>query len=316
LLVSVVGLKKSFGSTQALNGISFEIEEGSRMLLLGQNGAGKSTIIKCIMGLLNYEGDIWFEGQDVRKNGVKIREKIGYVPQSFDFFEKLTVKENGELIARFKHCPRSQVEENLKLLKIWEERGKRVGALSIGTRQRMAIAMGLLGDPKLLIFDEPLSSVDLRGRSEFTELVQSVSRTGKGVLVATHLPGLSELADQTIILARGEVVAKGSPRELMQKINAKDRLRIKVSDESKEAVIGILSREHYDVTEDGSWVSTYVEPAAKMRLLDALSRSGSTIDDIVLVPSTIESEYLSLVASGSAAGGPLEPTARASIRKD
>jgi len=297
LLVSVVGLRKNFGSTRVLKGISFEMEEGSRTLLLGQNGAGKSTIIKCMMGLLNYSGEIRFQGLDIRKNGVKVREKIGYVPQSFDFFEKLTVKENGELIARFKHCPRDSVEENLKLLNLWEERRKRVAVLSVGTRQRLAIAFGLLGDPRLLIFDEPLSSVDLRGRSEFTRMMQSLSRTGKAILLATHLPGLSDFADQTVILARGEVVAKGSPTELMKKVNAKDRLRIKVPNQSTQEVAGILSKEHYNATADGNWISVLIEPPEKVKLLDALSRSGCTIDDVEVEHSTIESEYLSLVSS-------------------
>ena len=274
--------------------------EASKVLLLGANGAGKSTIIKCIMGLLNYQGKITLDSMDVRGDGSKVRQLIGYVPQAFDFFEKLTVMEESELVGTLKHISRNSVIENLKLMSVWDAREKRIAALSYGMRQRLAIALALVGDPKLLVFDEPLSSVDLQGRVDFSRLVQQVSKLGKAMLIATHLPGLSDIVDSTIVLSNGEIIAKGPPRELLAKIKSKDRLFIRISRDSMETAVQTLKANGYACAQEGEWVSTPIDQPSKIRLLESLSRAGCEVLDVIVEPATIESEYLNLVSYGRA----------------
>src|SRR5579862_2889830 len=171
-MLEVSQVSKKFRKFQALDGVSFTIKKGSTVLLLGPNGAGKTTFIRCFMGLLNFKGQISFEGMSVSREGKKVRMKMGYVPQYFTFYEESPVIDQANLVCRLKGAQLKQVEDKLRMFNLWDVRRKSIKSLSSGMRQKLAIALALLNDPPFLIFDEPVTNVDVKGQLEFQSLIK------------------------------------------------------------------------------------------------------------------------------------------------
>jgi len=295
LEISHVG--KKFAKLQALQDVTFDVKDGSKCLLIGSNGAGKTTLVKCIVGLLRYSGVIRVDGLDALSEGKKARGKIGYVPQAFNLYDKLAVEEQAHLTAKLKGVGGDSIESNLRLMDMWDARRKRVGELSHGMRQRLSIALALFGDPALLIFDEPLSSIDLKGRLEFESILRRVGEMAKTVLISTHLPGLSGAVETAVIIDRGRVVAKGSPRELLTGIGSKDKLYLKFTPNLRAQAQRFLSDKKLVVETEGEWLRISVDSNSKMEILDSLVRGGYKMEDMVVEPSTIESAYVDLIGS-------------------
>jgi len=263
--------------------------------LLGANGAGKSTIIKCIMGLLNYQGMISVQGLDVQQKGMAVRALTGYVPQSFSLFERLTLEEEAGLVSRLKGVSSDLARDQLERVNLWEARKKRIRELSQGMRQKFAIALALINDPPVLIFDEPLSSVDLKGRLDFQSLILEISKSGKTVLIATHLLGLSEFADEAVILDRGRVVANGSPTDLLSEMDSRDKLYIKIRNSDLPGATENLAGMGYQTIARGDWLLVLADSMSKSKILESLLQQKFEIDDVIVEPASIETEYLRLL---------------------
>ncbi len=292
-------LSKDFGRVRALDDVSFEVKDKSRCLLLGANGAGKTTIIKSIMGLLNFEGRILVDGLDAVREGERVRRIIGYVPQAFTLYEHLSVIDEARLVARLKGFLGDSIQSNLELMNLWDLRSRPVGSLSHGMRQRLAIALALLNNPPLLIFDEPLSSIDLKGTLEFQAELQRLADAGKTLLIATHLAGLGELVSQAIILDRGRVVAQGNMENIISKLNRKNKMYIKVPNPDIDHAIETLKMLNFEVVRKGVWIFVAVEPMSKLRAINAIQQKGYQIEDMIVEPTLVESEYLSLVGGST-----------------
>lgn len=301
-MLEVANVWKSYGRSYALRDVSFNVPRGARVLLLGPNGAGKSTMIRAILGLHKFKGTIKVDGFDVSRQGSKALERIGYVPQYSAFYERLSVEEETKLIATVKGASLDTANEKLEMVGLGERlRKKSIRALSGGMRQRLAIAMALLTDPPFLVFDEPLASIDLRGQLGFLEFVRRLAASGTTLLIATHLTGLSDLADKVIVLNRGRVVVVGTPGELMARINADETFYIKPRDGAEGELSRLLEGESdLRVVESGSHGKLFVvstPPSSKLRLLKILFEDGNgdLIEDISMDPSKIESSYNKLL---------------------
>ncbi len=280
----------------AVSNASFEIPKGATTLLLGPNGAGKSTIIKCIMGLLNYKGVINVDGLDATKDGQAVRSRVGYVPQQSAYYENLSVLSEARFVARLKGSNAGEVEERLKQVDLWKNRQLRVKELSSGMRQRLGIALAVLKEPSLLIFDEPTSNVDLRGQLEFQTLLRDFAKAGKTILITTHLSGLDENADNAVVMTNGRIVANGPPRDLLSKMGVSDVLYLKAKKEDEERAISLLRGLGVDTfNRKDEWIEFSVSPERKVEALGVLIRGGVQIRDLIIEPTKIESEYLRLL---------------------
>jgi ABC-type multidrug transport system ATPase subunit len=307
-LLAVETLTKTFGKFKALDGISFAVQKGEAALLIGPNGAGKTTIVKCILGLLRYKGQILIDSANVFNDGGRAREKIGYVPQAVSFGYDTSIEEQAFLMAKLKHAQREDAVTGLKESGLWEIRRRKVTSLSHGMRQKLGISMAMLTDPPLLIFDEPINNVDLKGQLEFRERVQELSKKGKTLLIATHLSGLSEFMATAIVLHEGRIVAQGTPRDLLTKMNAADTLYLRISEEDAPKVHDIIERhfEHQDnetsrgqkVRQNSEWLVFSLPPGRKSKLLKEIQDEGYEIRDLIVEPSTIESQYMRLLGEG------------------
>jgi ABC-type multidrug transport system ATPase subunit len=312
-LLAVEGLTKSFGKFRALDNVSFSVKEGEAALLIGPNGAGKTTIVKCVLGLLRYKGSVAVDSVNVFNDGGRARGKIGYVPQALSFGYDTSIEDHAFFIARLKHAPIQAAVDAVKETNLWEIRRRKMASLSHGMRQKLGISLAMLTDPPLLIFDEPISNVDLKGQLEFRSMVMELSKRGKTILVLTHLSGLSEFMATAIVLHRGKVVAQGTPRDLLTRMNAADTLYLKLKEVDAPKVVEIVENHfdhhHHDedplkghrVRQNKEWLVFSLPPGMKADLLKEIQDAGFKIDDLIIEPSTIESQYVRLLGESARA---------------
>ena len=271
--LSVRGLTKSYGSTDALSSVDLTVEEGELCGLLGPNGAGKSTLAKIACGLVRpSSGDVSVCG--ARPGSRDANASIGYLAELFRFPEWLTADEVLALHQRLAESDGGQ-QERARLLEevgLGSEAARRVSTMSKGMQQRLGLAQALIGSPRLLMLDEPTSALDPAGRRHVRALLAGMRERGVAVLLNSHLLGEVELiCDRVAILFRGEVVAEGAPSELTRAAG------IQVETETG-------TQSFPDVTREGV-------PA----LVNRLVADGERIYAVREVSSTLEDFYIQTV---------------------
>ena len=213
--VAVSNLHKSYGTFEALRGISFEIAAGEVFGLLGPNGAGKTTTVEILEGYRPRDGgSVAVFGVDPELAGPDWRQRIGIVLQSSAMYQNLTVTEHLALFAGYYRRPRT-VGEVIELVGLTEKRSAKVRTLSGGQRRRLDLGLALIGDPQLVFLDEPTTGFDPAARRAAWEMIRSLRSLGKTVLLTTHyLDEAEQLADRVAVLADGRILALGRPQEL------------------------------------------------------------------------------------------------------
>lgn len=223
--IAARGLTRRFGKLVAVDHVSLDIPRANIYGFLGPNGSGKSTTIRMLCGLLRpTEGECTVLGLPVPRDAEKLRYKIGYMTQRFSLWEDLTVEENLDFMARIFGLGdarrQSQMRARLDQYHLEPMRKQRAGTLSGGQKQRLALAAATLHDPELLLLDEPTSAVDPQNRRDFWESLFELADRGTTILVSTHYMDEAERCHGIAILDRGRLVAEGSPRELMDSVDA------------------------------------------------------------------------------------------------
>jgi ABC-2 type transport system ATP-binding protein len=204
LVLSVQGVTKRYGERVALRGVSFDVHEGELVAVIGPNGAGKTTLLSILAGIQPADS-----GSVSRGSG-----EIGWVPQYPALYSKLSVAENLELFARLEKvpAPAQTVAAMLEQTGLVDRAGEQLGKLSGGNRQRVNIAIGLLADPRVLLLDEPSSSLDPRQRERLWSFITALAQRGRSVVFCTHDVGEAErYAQRVIVLADGELLFSGAP---------------------------------------------------------------------------------------------------------
>ena len=228
-IISLDNVTKIFGRyisrarVTSLREISIDIKEGERVCLFGPNGAGKSTIMKAIMGLIKpTEGTVYVKGMNVRKNKIKVKRAIGYLPSDFNFFLDVPCRDSlvhfGVIRGLKWEDANKEADRLLELvgLKKWYDLQPKL--MSSGMKQRFSFAMTIIADPDIILFDEPVSFIDVQGRMKINELIQNyVEQKSKTILMSTHnIQEALILSDRIIVIDRGQIIADGPIAETVR----------------------------------------------------------------------------------------------------
>lgn len=224
LAIAIENLTKRYERFTALDGISFEVDSGQIMGFLGPNGAGKTTTLRILTGMLEAtSGTVEVDGINVAENPLEVRKRIGYLPENVALYSELRVSEYLDFRAAIKGVGkknrRAQLDQALERCRLTDVRRKLIGQLSKGYRQRTALADCLLGDPSLLILDEPTVGLDPNQIRQTRDLIKEIGKTST-VLLSTHiLPEVEMLCDAVTIIHRGRIIATDSPQQLRQRVS-------------------------------------------------------------------------------------------------
>lgn len=228
-LVTLAGVSKHYGAQRAIDGLDLQLRQGECVALAGHNGAGKSTLIKLVLGLIRpTHGRVTLFGEDAHSRAAaRLRDRIGYLPETVALHPSLTGVETLAFYARLKRRPLSGNPALLEKVGIAGAAHRRVGGYSKGMRQRLALAQALLGQPRVLLFDEPTTGLDPASRLMFYDIVRELRAAGATVLLSTH--ALSELAghaDRIIVMKAGRKIADGAMSALRQSTGLPIRIRL------------------------------------------------------------------------------------------
>jgi ABC-2 type transport system ATP-binding protein len=271
--IAVTDLRKSYGTFEALSGISFEIAEGEVFGILGPNGAGKTTCVEILEGYRRRDGGrVTVLGEDPERPAHTWRGRIGVVLQSSEPFPNLTVAEHLALFAGYYDRPRP-VDEVIELVGLEEKRRSKARTLSGGQKRRLDLGIALVGDPELIFLDEPTTGFDPAARRAAWEMIRTLRALGKTILLTTHyLDEAEQLADRVAVLRRGEIVRIGSPAELT---NEQDETEIRFRRNGTEVVVHTTepTRTLHELT---------AEALAEGRELEGLEVRRPTLEEVYL----------------------------------
>jgi ABC-2 type transport system ATP-binding protein len=214
-VISIRGLRKSYGEAEAVRGIDLDVQRGEVFAFLGPNGAGKTTTVEILEGYRKRSGgEVRVLGEDPERADRRWRERIGIVLQSCRLDPYLTVRESLALYAGYYEVPRP-IEETIELVGLGDKADARARSLSGGQQRRLDVGMALIGDPELLFLDEPTTGFDPSARRQAWETIAGLRELGKTVFLTTHyMDEAQRLADRVTIISGGEIVARGTPEDL------------------------------------------------------------------------------------------------------
>lgn len=280
LTIEKVGI--AFGTKRVLDGLSFSMTAGETVALMGPNGAGKTTLLRCVLGLLRYEGRILVEGFDARRQGVAARERMAYVPQVPAFYD-MTAREVVHFVARLRRIPIGKGDEALERLGLGGDADRPVRVYSGGMQQRLSLAAALVGDPPLVLLDEPTANLDPAARASILELLVDFKKAGKTLLLSSHRAHeVRGLATRVIFIREGRVAKDGRPSEVLPP----DRLALSVEAhgaEEKARIGAMLAGIRPLPTFNGTWEGL-VESDRAAEVVETLLQGGVERSRISLRP--------------------------------
>ncbi len=286
-MIVAKNLTKHYGSALALDNVSFTIQPGESVALWGANGAGKTTALRCLLGVLPFEGELTVNGIDVRQQGKAVRGMIGYVPQEVTFYD-LTVWETLQFYARLKKVSLDRIEGALQQVQLADQKKKAVRALSGGMKQRIALAVGLLSDPPVLMLDEPTANLDVQAQRDFIQTIQGLNQAGKTVVFSSHrLDEVVALGQRALVLSDGHLELDCNSVELADKLGLRQWLCIRVPDISHEDARRVLEAQGFTSVPNGQMVYVHTDVAGKMAPLRALESAQIPVEDFDLVDSNM-----------------------------
>ncbi len=246
VMVRVEDISKNFGNVRAIEHVSFEIRQGEVLGFLGPNGAGKTTAMRILTGFFPpTQGRVWIGEIELFKKPKEAKRHIGYMPESVSLYGDMKVLEFLGFVARIKNVPRGKraahIEEKLQRCGVGEVKNRLIGQLSKGYRQRIGLAQALIGDPGVLILDEPTNGLDPKQIVEVRSLIRELGKE-RTLILSTHiLPEVSMVCDRVLIMNRGSVVASGTTEELEAGLKKAHEIFVVMGDRCrKEEALDIL----------------------------------------------------------------------------
>lgn len=283
-VIEVEELVKRYKTVVAVNGVSFDVYQGEIFSLVGPNAAGKTTTVEILECLRTpTSGSATVLGLDVLKEETHIKKRIGVMPQDFNAFERLTVKENVELIAKIYNV-KPDLKQVLGELGLWEERDKKVEALSGGMRRRLGISMAVVSDPELLFLDEPTTGLDPQARRETWEVIKRLKRIGKTVVLTSHyMEEVEHLSDRAAVIVQGDIIAQGTVDSLISQYGGGFKVRVVKRDKKVEELFTQVAEKVY--TDENEVTGTFPTRQKASRALASVYQLGDEYVVDIVEPS-------------------------------
>ncbi len=303
IAIETSNLKKYYGDIHAVDGINFQIPKGELFGFLGPNGAGKTTTISMLSTILPpTSGKAKVLGYDIQKDAKKIRKIIGVCPQEIVLYERLTAKENINLIAKMHGLKKADYKEKtddlLGRMNLLDRANSLVKTYSGGMKRRVNVLMAVIHDPQVVIFDEPTAGLDPQSRRVVWDFIRDFQKKNATIILTTHnMEEADDLSDELIIIDYGKIIAQGTPKELKGRLGKGDVIEFKVKEQvNREEVIPRLEKLDF---------VRWVKPVGKRRIilngLDGLRRINEIIDavavkmlDISIRKNTLEDVFIDL----------------------
>jgi ABC-2 type transport system ATP-binding protein len=297
MTISVRDLRKSYGDTPAVRGISFDVAPGEVFGLLGANGAGKTTTIEILEGYRpRSSGEVEVLGADPGRPTRAWRERIGLVLQECELDHTLTVRETVTLFASFYRHPR-RVDETIELAGLTGKRDALVGSLSGGERRRVDVALGIVGDPDLLFLDEPTTGFDPSARREAWRMIDGLRELGRTIVLTTHyMDEAQRLADRVAIMRGGELVATGTVDEIGRTLGEGVIVRFRIPAGVSAEAIATTLLAPVETTGDEVTIRTSDAQRLLYRLTGWAEEAGLRLDGLEVARPRLDDMYLELMA--------------------
>ena len=288
-VLRINGLSKNYGKIRALDKLNLVVNRGEVLGILGPNGSGKTTTLGILLDILNpssgsYE---WFQGE----YGPNPRKQIGSILETPNFYPYLNAYENLEIVRQIKQVEHKDFDELLHKVNLYERRHSKFKTYSLGMKQRLAIAATLIGNPDVLIFDEPTNGLDPKGISEVREILKSFADSGKTVIMASHiLAEVEKICTHVAIIRKGKLLASGAVGSVI-----KDHVVLELSSENLDALKNFLGAfpQVKKITDKGSFLECEATQDLDAYTINEKAwKAGINLGHIVVRKSSLEEEFL------------------------
>lgn len=308
-MIEIKNVSKKYGNFIAVDNISFNIKKGEIVGLLGPNGAGKSTTMNMITGFIEQtEGEIKVGGYDILKNPKQAKKQIGYMPEGVPLYNDLTVKEFVSYMADLKEVIKKEKKD--KVQKVIEQtdlrnvQNKLIKNLSRGYKQRVSLAGALVGDPEMLILDEPTVGLDPKQITEIRNLIKGLGKTHTIILSSHILSEISQICNKVIIINYGKIIAEDTPKNLEEKVKKQNQLSVTVEDketkieEVTKQIKGIKEMKLVKDNEDGTKeyvISVNENQDIRKEIFERYAKNNITIFELKKNEATLEDAFMKLI---------------------
>jgi ABC-2 type transport system ATP-binding protein len=294
--IEVSSLKKAYGSLQAVDSISFTVNEGEVFSLLGPNGAGKTTTIEILEGLRERDsGEVRVLGMDPWKDGDALHKKIGVIPQGFTFLPYITPKEAVNYYASLFDV-KVDADQIIRTVILEDSASNYFMRLSGGQKQKMGLALSLVNQPSLVFLDEPTTGLDPQARRAVWDVIRNLKHRGISVLLTTHyLEEAEELADKVAIMNKGKIITAGTPADIIAEFGSGEKIRVRGDQKLADYVRKETGLE-VQFSEGGVTVSLNKKEDT-ITVLDAIGRSGLSWSDLTVRHDSLEDVFVKLVGA-------------------
>ncbi len=307
-MISVESLTKNYGPFRAVDNASFSVERGETIGFLGPNGAGKTTTMRMMTGLFSpSSGDIKLDGYSITEDPLEVKRRIGYLPESAPVYLDMTVEQYLGFVANAKGVGRNskkeQIEKAMEATSLQEMRRRTARKLSKGYRQRLGLAQALVGDPPVIILDEPTVGLDPTQTFEFRNLIQGL-RGERTIILSSHiLPEVSMICDRVVIISKGKIIAQDTPENLAKAAKSHSEFIYTINGEKESALKGIeavngVNTVNLEDQEDGI-LKIRITADSKLDPRQSINRfvveKGWDLLELSVVTAGLEDVFLNLV---------------------
>ena len=298
LIIEINNLTKMYKDLRAVDNVSFNVHNKEIFGFLGPNGAGKTTTIKAMLGLIHVNsGTIKINGFDMKKDDIKVKEKIGYIPEKVSFYENLTPVQTLNFFCELKGVDKSIVPSLIKEVGLEDAKNRKVGTFSKGMVQLLGIAQAMIGNPSIYILDEPTVGLDARWVRYIREKIKMLNEQGATVIFSSHiLSEVENLCSRVAIINKGKLIAEDTVANLNKYLSIKPRIEIFIDGlngkvpEILEKIQGI-----YNIYAKGNILSVTCDSHIRSHIISTLEGAGFKVTDIKTIEPSLEDAFVKLI---------------------